>query len=143
MAETTYVTLGRVVKTHGLAGEVSVAPAAEPPFSLLEGVSVWFVPPRVRVRAARIVSVRPGPKGPLVRFAGIEDIDAARELELGTVVDVIVTGANDVWVIDGPYGEVLVPVIDDVVRDVDEENGTARTRLLDGLIDDDKGAIEG
>ena len=28
----------------------------------------------------------------------------------------IVTGANDVWVVDGPFGEVLIPVIDDVVH---------------------------
>ena len=37
---------------------------------------------------------------------------------LGTIVEVIVTGANDVWVVEGRFGEILIPVIDDVVMGV-------------------------
>ena len=58
-------------------------------------------------------------------------VDEARGV-LGEIVEVIVTGANDVWVVDGPFGEVLLPVIDDVVLDVDEEARTAQVRLLAG-----------
>lgn len=55
---------------------------------------------------------------------------------LGVVEDVIVTGANDVLVVRGArFGEVLVPVIDDVVVAVAAADGRIDVRLLEGLID--------
>ncbi len=58
--------------------------------------------------------------------------------ELGEVTEVIVTGANDVWVVRGEsHGEVLIPVIEDVILQIDEEGRTAVVRLLPGLIDED------
>lgn len=60
----------------------------------------------------------------------VEDEDRGA---LGTIVEVIVTGANDVWVVEGPFGEILIPVIDDVVMGTDD-GGTIFVRLLDGLM---------
>ena len=58
--------------------------------------------------------------------------------DIGTVADVIVTGANDVLVVTGgPFGEVLIPVIEDVIRGIDEELHVIDVVLLDGLIDGD------
>jgi len=62
-------------------------------------------------------------------------IDDERGL-IGTVDDVIITGANDVWIVDGPFGEVLIPVIEDVVHEIDEDAMTARVTLLPGLIEE-------
>lgn len=56
---------------------------------------------------------------------------------LGVIDEVIVTGANDVWVVHGPLGEVLLPVIDDVVLEIDEEARTVSVRLLPGLLPED------
>jgi len=56
---------------------------------------------------------------------------------LGRIEDLIVTGANDVWVVRGERGEVLVPVIEDVVLGYDEETHTVTVRLLPGLLDED------
>ena len=54
---------------------------------------------------------------------------------LGTIQEVMETPANDVWVIDGgPYGEVLVPVIEQVVPCI-PENGEVAVTLPDGLIE--------
>jgi len=167
------VPLGRIVKRHGLAGEVSVFLARDVALEGLVDARVWFVPPPLSVRSAQISAVRQGPKGPLVKFTGVEDPDAAEKLrgttvmieraalteadeassdvvdpiglriedvekgELGTVTDLIVTGANDVWVVDGgAFGQVLIPVIDDVVETVDWQQRTARVRLLPGLIEE-------
>jgi 16S rRNA processing protein RimM len=56
---------------------------------------------------------------------------------LGTVVDTIATGANDVWVVaGGSVGEVLIPVIEEVILSVDEDRRTVQVRLLPGLIDE-------
>jgi 16S rRNA processing protein RimM len=171
MSASPYVPLGRVVKTHGLKGEVSVAVAADLPFDLPEGLDVWFVPPPATVRAGRIEGVRPGPKGPLVKISGVDTIDAAyalcgaemlakradipdewfegaeeefvadgmtvRDEEhglLGEVVETIITGANDVWVVEGPFGQILLPVIDDVVLEIDEETDEILVKVLPGLM---------
>jgi 16S rRNA processing protein RimM len=68
---------------------------------------------------------------------GMRVLDEERG-DLGEIVDVIVTGANDVWVVEGgAYGQVLVPVIDDCVRDIDEEAGRVTVTLLPGLIEDE------
>ncbi len=72
-----FVPLGRVVRTHGLKGEVSVAPATDLPFLLPEGLPVWFIPPRPGAGPTSVEGVRPGPKGPLVKLAGIHDISTA------------------------------------------------------------------
>jgi 16S rRNA processing protein RimM len=170
-----FVSLGWVVKTHGLKGEVSVAPATDLPFVLPAGLVVWFVPPTMSVRHAGLESVRMGPKGPLLKFKGVDDVTTAATLRgahmlsraadlpkgwsepspsdateavgltvsdeehgtLGVVIDVIETGANDVWVIGGPFGQVLLPVIDEVVLIVDEDARTATVRLLPGLLAED------
>ena len=174
MSVSPYVDLGRVVKTHGLKGEVSVAIAADLPFALSEGLDVWLVPPPATVRSGTIENVRPGPKGPLVKISGVDSVDSAaalcgahvlakradipaeklveaepefsaqgmtvRDSEhglLGEVVDTIITGANDVWVIEGPFGEVLIPVIDDVVLDIDEHDSLILVKLLPGLLPPD------
>ena len=54
--------------------------------------------------------------------------------ELGKVVDVIETNANNVFVVRGQLGEVLLPDIDDVVQDIDFENGCMQVHLLPGLL---------
>lgn len=55
--------------------------------------------------------------------------------ELGRVRDVLHTGANDVYVIDGPRGEVLLPAIPEVILDVDLDQGILRVHLLEGLLE--------
>ena len=56
--------------------------------------------------------------------------------ELGTLSDVMQTGANDVYVISMTDGEeVLIPAIRDCNRDVDVEQGQMCVHLLPGLLD--------
>jgi 16S rRNA processing protein RimM len=55
--------------------------------------------------------------------------------QLGTIADVLTPGANDVWVVKRPGGkELLLPVIDDVVLDVDVAAKTVKVRLMEGLL---------
>ncbi len=55
--------------------------------------------------------------------------------DLGIIDDIIETGANDVYVVKGDSGEVLIPNIKQCVLKVDPENGTMEVHLLDGLRD--------
>ena len=57
-------------------------------------------------------------------------------LDLGTVNEIIPTGANDVLSVKGHRGEVLLPVIDDVIVDVDVQHGIIVVDPLEGLIPD-------
>ena len=69
------------------------------------------------------------------RLLGCEVADE-RYGALGTVTELLQTPANDVAVVQGPYGEVLVPLIDEVVVQVPESEGEPLlTRVMDGLID--------
>ena len=55
---------------------------------------------------------------------------------LGTLLDVITTGANDVYEValeEG--GTVLIPAIKECILDVDVENAVMRVHLLEGLLD--------
>ena len=68
------------------------------------------------------------------RLVGRPVVDV-RYGELGCVREVMETPANDVWVIDGGrYGEVLVPVIEDVVADIPHD-GPISVHIMDGLLD--------
>ena len=53
--------------------------------------------------------------------------------ELGTVSDILETGSNDVYVVAGPEGEVLVPALGHVVIDIDVLGGLMTVDLPEGL----------
>lgn len=58
---------------------------------------------------------------------------------IGTVTDVLFTGANEVYIVappDDPRREILLPAIADVVKEVDLEKGLLIVELLPGLIDE-------
>lgn len=56
--------------------------------------------------------------------------------EIGVIDDIITTAANDIWQIARTGGgEILIPVIPEVVRNVDVENRKIVVRLMDGLSD--------
>lgn len=55
--------------------------------------------------------------------------------ELGTITDILSPGANDVWVVKRPKGkDLLLPVIDDVVLDVDVAARLVKVHLMEGLL---------
>lgn len=56
--------------------------------------------------------------------------------DLGTVVEVITTGANDVYVAAGEGGEVLVPAIGEVVQRIDVSAGVIAITPLPGMLDE-------
>lgn len=55
--------------------------------------------------------------------------------ELGTIQDVMETGANDVYVVKGrKYGELLIPAHDETLVDVDVEAGIVTMNLPYGIL---------
>jgi 16S rRNA processing protein RimM len=57
--------------------------------------------------------------------------------DLGVIAEVMQPGANDVYVVDGPLGELLIPAIPDVVQRVDLSEGVMVVHCPPGLLPDD------
>ena len=67
------------------------------------------------------------------RLVGREVEDVSRGT-LGTIDEIMQGVANDVWVVRGPLGEVLVPVVDEMVLSV-EEGSPVKVDLPRGLVE--------
>jgi 16S rRNA processing protein RimM len=61
-------------------------------------------------------------------------VETAAGRELGTVAEILRTGANDVYVVRGNLGEVLIPAVRHVVRRVDLPGGRIVVELIPGLL---------
>ena len=81
------VELGRIVKPHGLRGELVVVGVRLSPEELREIEQVVARGADGSVRPLRITATRPFLQNQLVRFEGVDDIDEARTLH-GHVLEV-------------------------------------------------------
>lgn len=54
--------------------------------------------------------------------------------KLGTLSDVLATGANDVYVVTEGDSEILIPAIGDCILEVNVEDGFMKVHLLEGLV---------
>ncbi len=53
--------------------------------------------------------------------------------QLGKVDDILETGSNDVYVVHGPRGELLIPAIKQVVKEINLAKGTITVELMPGI----------
>lgn len=164
---TEFVVAGRVVRPHGMRGDLLIEPVSQLMHSLGPGSDVFLGPGRV---PASVESCRLHAKRWLMRLEGTQDVTAAESWrgaevalrfepetqlqpgeyfywqilglqvktevgrELGEIVEILETGANDVYVVrDGSGNELLLPAIRSVVLDVDLDAGWMKVFLLPGL----------
>jgi 16S rRNA processing protein RimM len=72
------------------------------------------------------------------QLIGIQVVDDA-ENELGTLTDILETGANDVYVVTSKNGrELLLPAIKDVMLNVDISAKRMTVHILPGLLDQEE-----
>jgi len=67
-----------------------------------------------------------------VELIGVRVVTSSGEL-IGILREVLATGSNDVYLVRGPDGEVLVPAIPDVVQAFDPERRVLTIDLIEGL----------
>ncbi|MBE9502374.1 MAG: 16S rRNA processing protein RimM [Dehalococcoidia bacterium] len=79
--------------------------------------------------------LRPLPQDQYYQFqlTGLEVWTTEGKL-LGRIVDILPTGSNDVYVVRGEHGELLIPAIEDVVKSVELETGRVVVELIPGLL---------
>lgn len=89
-------------------------------------VEQWLTVPRD--------AVADPPEGEYFHFQllGLRVVTAEGEA-LGNIAEIIETGSNDVYVVDGPAGQLLIPAISAVVQEVRLDRGMVVVRLMDGM----------
>jgi 16S rRNA processing protein RimM len=84
----------------------------------------------------KATDVPPLPEGQIYQHElfGFQVVDENENL-LGELVEIIETGANDVYVVKNESGkEILLPAIPSVILDIDSGRRSMRVHLLEGLI---------
>ena len=140
--------LGIIVNTVGLKGELKIYPYVD---YILKVKKVYINNNLMEIERARIQK-----NIYVIKLKGIDTIEEAEKLKdstllmdryfivdlmemevytddgkiLGKLDDVLQTGANDVYQV----GKILIPVIKDVVKQIDTENKKIIVHLLKGLI---------
>jgi len=147
--------VARIIKPHGVKGEIKLLPIKEVFAPLLVNQKTFYLQEN-KFKASYIKEYK---QGFILKLVGINDMDAAEELRdeelavdskialdyfkeegiyfteqwigyqvidendkpVGVIEDILYTGANDVLVVQGA-SEILVPVVEDFILDVDEES---------------------
>jgi 16S rRNA processing protein RimM len=80
------------------------------------------------------------PKGQFYwhQVIGLQVEDVTTHETLGHVADIIETGANDVYIVKGPRGEILIPAIKDVLKRIDPDAGRMLVQPLPGMLPEPK-----
>jgi 16S rRNA processing protein RimM len=170
-----YLLLGKILRPHGIRGEVRMALMTDFPERLndMETVFLSLDPQDTQPESWEIETVRFHQNYALIKFKNIPDrtqaellreqhvmVDLANAvplaegeyylfqlldmtvqtedgLVLGKVVDVMETGANDVYVLKSPqYGEVLFPAHSETLLDINVDTGIITVKLPAGLLPD-------
>jgi 16S rRNA processing protein RimM len=106
----------------------NVEPGGRVPVLLLEGITHRDAAQALAGRYLE-VDARPLPEGTWYwhQIVGLQVADEQGTL-LGSVVEVFRAGENEVYRIEGPDGELLVPALLDVVREIDVPGGRMTVR---------------
>lgn len=172
MSDKQYYTVGKLVNTQGLRGEVRVISTTDYPDERFRiGNELLLFHPSLREPLQVVVASRRAQKEfEILAFKGyptINDVEKFKggelkisedELieseedeyyihqlvgcevvtdegeELGKITEILQPGANDVWVVKGKRGEILLPFIDECIRHVDVKNKRVVCHLMEGLV---------
>lgn len=170
--EPRYLTVGQILRPHGVRGELRVKIITDYPEQLERHAHFYLARPVSPEKLDRysVEKCRFHKKSLLLKLTGLDDRDSADEMRgmlvqipieeavpleegeyyhfqlidvrveteggelLGQVIEVIDTGANDVYVVRGPRGELLLPALDDVILDLDLDVKLMVVRPLPGML---------
>ena len=162
MEKSAYIEAGRIVNTHGVAGEVKI--------------EVWLESPKLHRRCGRIflngaekklLSGKVQKNFLIAKLEGVEDVNAAMQLkgkdvfiaredaklprgayfiqdilgasvrdeqgrEIGKLTDVLERPASNIYVVQGEQ-EHLIPAVPAFILNTDAEAGVITVRLIEGM----------
>lgn len=158
-----FLETGEIVNTHGIRGEVKLLPWSDSPAFLLDFKTLYVNGQGMTVEAARVhkttllvkfagvntveeamrlkgkrVSIARKdaklPKGSffLADLIGLTVKDENGQT-IGTVKEVLTPSVQNVYVIETPSGEKLVPAVPEFIKKVDIEGGEMLVSLIEGM----------
>lgn len=159
-----FLEAGQIVNTHGVRGEVKIVPWADSP-AFLAGFETLYLDggKPLRVETARVHK-----SAVLVKFSGVDTVEAAMALKgktvsiaredaklepgaffladlaglavrdeagngIGTLTEVLTPPAHNVYVVQGPGGEHMIPAVPEFVKKVDLDKGEIVVSLIEGM----------
>jgi 16S rRNA processing protein RimM len=164
-----WIEAGAIVRPHGVKGEVILDLARDLVDLVVEPLEIRITLGEDHERTLKVERARDHKARKIVKFEGVDSVDAAESLRLGRVwltreqigepgegrwfvqdilgldvftdegerlgklEEVMHMPANDVYVVRGEGGEILLPAIDDVIGEVNPEEGRMVVHLMEGL----------
>jgi 16S rRNA processing protein RimM len=137
-SEPVLVEIARVVRPHGLHGELRVEPFWAESRTLYDVSDVELLGPGASRRSARIAAVRPAHRSTLVRLEGVADRDAAAALR-GTRLAVPrdrlpAPASGEYYLVDLVGAEVLAPGDDEQLASIGRVIGIRQLPSVDVLV---------
>lgn len=173
MAEQQFLTVGKIVNTHGIRGDLKVllhTDFADIRFAPKSDLNLFHPDSGEKIKVT-VAASRPLKGMYVVRFEGFDNINLVEKFkgyeikvtkddtipleegeyyyhqiigcrvvsedgaDLGVIEEILRPGANDVWTVKMPNGKpLLLPVINDVVLDVNVEQKIVKVHLMEGLL---------
>jgi 16S rRNA processing protein RimM len=163
------LSIGRVIKPHGVKGMMKVEYFGQEPDQIRHYREILIEDLQGRLRAYEILEAIPQPPRFILRLKGIErreevepligkevlikketlpvleegafywieligmSVETEEGKRLGRVKKIFPTGANDVLIVEGRRGEILLPATEAVIRSVDRAKGIVRVMRMEGL----------
>lgn len=167
------LSVGKIVNTHGIRGELKVLLQTDfPEVRFAPKAKLMMThPERGEQISVTVAAARPYKQMYIVKFNEFDNINEVEKFkgfelkvskdnsvelpeneyyfheiigcrvvnevdeEIGVIEEILRPGANDVWVVKLPSRkELLLPVIDDVVLDVDVKAKLVKIHLMEGLL---------
>ena len=162
MAKQQYIEAGRIVNTHGVAGEVKIEVWLDSPAFMRRFKRIY-----IEGKEAVVLSAKVQKSFLLAKLEGVDDINAAMRLKgrtvfidrtdarlpkgsffiqdiigatvvdeqgnaVGTLTDVLERPASRIYVVQGET-EHLIPAVPEFVMSTDAEAGVITVRLIEGM----------
>ena len=162
MEKREYIEAGRIVNTHGVAGEVKIQVWLDSP-QFMKGFKRYFI----QGREVKVLSARVHKSFLIVKLEGVEDVNAAMAMkgrtvfidradarltkgafflqdiigasvvdesgsEIGKLADVMEPPASNVYVVKGER-EHLIPAVPEFILSTDADNGIIAVHLIEGM----------
>ena len=136
MEKQAFIDAGRIINTHGVAGEVKIEVWLDSPSFMKKFKRLY-----IGGREVAVLSAREHKGFLLAALEGVCDVNAAiigssvldeDGAEVGKLCEVLETPAHRVYVVKGEK-EHLIPAIPEFVMSTDAEAGIIRVRLIEGM----------
>ena len=163
MKQSEFLEAGQIVNTHGIRGEVKIDSWCDTPEYLAGFQTLYLDGKPYPVRSARIqkncviaaldgisdINAAMALKGRIVHIRradavlpegqvfmadliGLEVLDDETGARLGLLEDVLTPSLQKVYVVRGER-EILIPAVDEFIREINVEGGYVRVRLIEGM----------